>query len=350
MAPKVIKSAVKRLTLSEKLKRMVETEGGIHFKEYIDRFKTMPEYSGFRSLSLSTQSQQDRHLRLYTIFARNVLEVPVGATDGEAERVIFPILPEDSYTADAGALARLIKSFMMFAFENATARGREDDHIKYQTLAGYRDSMMYWAQRQYRIRTLNPPPHRRIFEAATEGMRIIYQQYGYSGHRQRQIRTGIGLEELRQLLDHEMTKTYFIENSEQHQVIWNILRQTAVRPGAIGRVKGIHSDTFLTWSDVRFHTVPDNPGKFVCVLSFKNLKTNRDDPDYTMRNGGLRVLTCYLDSPSAENIIFSVPHRLLTIAIRRNLLVGISTIEELLNTKLYNIMVSSLSQVVCLGN
>jgi len=170
---------------------------------------------------------------------------------------------------------------------------------------------------------------------------MIYKRHGYSGKRSTSIKVGIGLEELRQLLDFEISNTRFIENSEQHQAIWCILRQTAVRPGAMGRLRITRGATFLSWEDIKFHTVQGQPGKFICVLSFENLKTNREDPEYTMHTGGKRTLVCYLDSPSPENIIFSVPHRLLAIALRRELIEGITTVKELITSELHNITVGS---------
>lgn len=44
----------------------------------------------------------------------------------------------------------------------------------------------------------------------------------------------VGLEELRQLIDHELISNRCAELSEEHQLAWCIGRVTAVRPGSIG--------------------------------------------------------------------------------------------------------------------
>ena len=129
-----------------------------------------------------------------------------------------------------------------------------------------------------------------------------------------------------------MTSNKSVELSEQHQVIWCIARQTAVRPGSIGWV-ATRRENYLRWENVRFENLSE--GRFLCIISFENLKTNYDDPE----KGEARTLVCHLDSPNAENIVFSVPHRLLTLALRRKLLAGIGSVEELLSTRQANIRI-----------
>lgn len=46
-----------------------------------------------------------------------------------------------------------------------------------------------------------------------------------------------------------------------------------------------------------------------------------------------------MDSPNTENILFLLAHRLLVIALRRGIIQGIETINELINTDLANITI-----------
>ena len=46
-------------------------------------------------------------------------------------------------------------------------------------------------------------------------------------------------------------------------------------------------------------------------------------------------------SPEPQNIVFSPAHRLLVIALRRNVLDGVTTLDELLSSELYNIRIST---------
>lgn len=75
----------------------------------------------------------------------------------------------------------------------------------------------------------------------------------------------------------------------------------------------------------------------ITQIMIRNLKTNTLHPEDTETN---RTLKFTLLSPSrASNIQFSVPHRLLAIAIRRNALMDINTLEELFESQLQNIRV-----------
>lgn len=254
--------------------------------------------------------------------------------------------PEDEIDAagfpadDEERLCKLIYVFMVFAFRTAVSLDDVAKFIPYSTLATYRDTMLFWANRIYYQRGVQPPKLKRVLHMATKGIQFAYQTYGFGKRQPSKKHVSIGLEGLRQLLEREISSTTFIENSEQHQVIWCVLRQTGVRPSSIGCTWD--HEAHLIWRHLRFTRHPTEAVKISCHITFENLKTNYDDPENAMRQAGHRIFECDLDNPNSENIIFSVPHRLLVIALRRKLLVGIETIDEILEGTRFNIQVSLL--------
>jgi len=328
-AAKKPKTAGKRGSLHENITRIFEGGDEVLF-DLMAEFEAMPTHSYLRVVSLGYQRRQDEHLHLYRRYICLMNKLPEDTPEEDIDAVGFP--------ENVDHLLKLVKFFMIFVFKNALPSDKDAKYIQYSTLAMYRDTMLFWVDRIYRQREVDPPNKSRIFNTATEGMRLAHQTYGSKERRRVKRYVSIGLEELRNLLDLEIANAVFIDNSEQHQVIWCILRQTAVRPGSIGRNRD--REVYLMWRNIEFTRNPNERAKFTCRISFENLKTNPDDPERALRQGGHRVLDCYLDSPNSENIIFSVPHRLLVIALRRKLLVGINTIDELLQGDRYNIQVS----------
>jgi len=168
-------------------------------------------------------------------------------------------------------------------------------------------------------------------------------------------RTHVGLAELRQLIDQDMVSTPRIELAEQHQLAWCIGRVCAVRPGSIGRPeKGSAPGRlqFLAWRDVTITRSLDEPGMFIVKLVFRNAKGgNVDLQKASETNVNKKPLECVIMPPKNQhNLIFSIAHRLLIIALRRDLIVGIKTIDELLEGHQYNILVrKSMPSISCIG-
>lgn len=76
-------------------------------------------------------------------------------------------------------------------------------------------------------------------------------------------------------------------------------------------------------------------------IRFRNLKTNTVDLERASRlSHPNKVIECRVLPPeNQENLTFSLPHRLLIIAIRRGILAAVNTVDELLNGDQYNIAV-----------
>lgn len=155
----------------------------------------------------------------------------------------------------------------------------------------------------------------------------------------------IGLAELRQLIDIDMITTPEISVAELHHLAWCIGRVCAVRPGSLARSDHRPVDApekpFLTWGDIELSRGSED-GKFTAKITIRNLKTNYKDPEKARNKGSApSELKCIIKSPQVvSNLIFSIPHRLLVIAIRRGILAGIQTLDQLLSSELQYITVS----------
>lgn len=325
--PKKKATLEKRLSLSDQINR-IGTLGSDELFELMEEYEDLADESvRFRWQSLSTQERQNRHLAVYLQWSKVKNRLPEDATEEQVRDSAFP--------DDHKLFLVLLRIFLMIVFSYGKPRDITASHIDYATLCQYRDSMLFWTPRMYEEKDIAGPTKSLIWNAATQGMRTIWKKRG-AKQKPKGMKVSLGIEEIRQLFDHEMSNSPTIAVSEQHQAIWCILRQTAVRPGAIGPSK--RSKGFLTWRDITFRA-GSHLGRFVAHIRFVNLKTNLDDPETSTRQGGQRVLDCYLNSPNEENITFSVPHRLLLIAIRRGLLVNVKTIDDLFSSKLANFKV-----------
>ena len=218
-------------------------------------------------------------------------------------------------------------------------------HISYRGLVKYRAAIMFWAFRSHQERDHLPPiPVVKFFNRLTEAMRAAAKQYGLTVAGSLN-RTTVGLPELRQLIDMDMISTPSIGVAEGHHLAWCIGRVCSVRPGSIGPSgKGdkLKKGLYLTWRDAII-TRGKNKGEFSAQIIFRSVKTNSDDPEKAEKSGaGGKVLTCNVLPPQrADNLVFSVPHRLLVIALRRDILVGIESLDELLDGEQYHVLVSS---------
>ena len=153
--------------------------------------------------------------------------------------------------------------------------------IDFRSLAQYRTSMAFWCERIYTQREMEPPHKRLLFNQMTEAMRSIAAKYRVKVLPT--TKTHLGIDEIRQMIDYDLVYAVAIINSEQHQVIWCIMRITAIRPSSVGPSSGADEEErlthCLTWRDADFTKDPDVPGKFDSILRIQFLKTNRDVPE-----------------------------------------------------------------------
>lgn len=198
--------------------------------------------------------------------------------------------------------------------------------------------MMFWVRASFRKRKIqNPPSYGTIFYEMTEAMAATVHEYGDPNAKKRK-KTVLGLPELRQLIDSEMLQNRCIENSEQHQAIWCIARHTSCRPGSIGTSGKYGRSKPLCWRNLEF-SHGNESGQFTVVIEFDNIFIKRSNDPEKAQELGNTPLRVRCNSPRPGNLIFSVPHRLLTIALRRDLLENISSIDELMKSPGQNIAI-----------
>lgn len=184
-----------------------------------------------------------------------------------------------------------------------------------------------------------------MFHGLTEALRFAAKKYNISLYGDIN-NSHVGLSELSQLIDLDMEDTKCIELAEMHHLAWCVGRVCAIRPGSLGynpkNKNSLRHKKYLTWRDVKIFRGVEK-AEFVADFTFRILKTNSEDPEEGNNDDRPpRPLQCRVLSPKKnENVIFSVPHRLLVIALRRGIIDGISTIDELLAGRALNIQVCS---------
>lgn len=230
--------------------------------------------------------------------------------------------------------------FLIFAARYAKGRSLKTAHISYRGLVKYRASMTFWVKRSYATRELPMPPAHTLYNQLTEAMRAAAKKYELTVEGDVN-RTAIGLAELRQMIDMETTTTPCIELTEGHHLAWVMGRVCSVRPGSLGpsSVAKKGDLSYLTWRDVVI-TRGDGAGNFRVHLTFRTLKTMSADPEQAQAGAISPLKATVLPPQYQDNLIFSIPHRLLVIALRRKILKNIDTLDELLDGDQLNILVS----------
>lgn len=150
-----------------------------------------------------------------------------------------------------------------------------------------------------------------------------------------------GRSELQIMLDDDMDRPDLVmEVAEQQHLVWVLGCICGVRPSSLGHIDGA-KDRYPRWKhvDIRREASENGQfdGRFTVTLLFRYLKGRNDDPAVPNRFGQLRLTLTSARSP--ENIPFSIPHRLLTILLRRGLLKDYSSVEELFDGGLSNISI-----------
>lgn len=200
---------------------------------------------------------------------------------------------------------------------------------------------MFWVARVHRLNGWPRISSQFYFATMTETLRFCVAKFNLLITPPRSV-TEIGSEELRQLIDYELSSCRSMPVSENHILGWCCGRVCAVRPGALGKPdKSLLSDgRYLKWSDIAIVRL-EGTGKFQAEISFGSMKTNTNDPEKLLQKGEMnRKLVCNITPPSSsENLIFSIVHWLLIIAIRRGILVNINSLDDLFSQTQRHIMV-----------
>jgi len=317
------KTPKKTVSLSEQLERYKEMDPSMIDDMMQEIAEMAAESESFRGDDLATQLTQDRVLEEYRKFIRIKEDQPADLADDEIDKLAF--------CTDQERLISNMKQFIIWAYNRSNDLSTEVSYsdqpasMDYASLIAYRDALLFWTLRCFKKRGRNVPSEATLHENITDSVNWVQKDFGIRNRKV--IHASIGLPELRQLLDYEMSASKNIEVSEQHQVLWCFFRQTAARTDLL-RWNTQREENLLRWKDIKF--VNRGQGKWLTIITLDHLQTSFYDPQ-ELRIQGRDV---HMDSPNADNIIFSVPHRLLVIAIRRGILRSVKTIDEVLSTNL----------------
>lgn len=234
-------------------------------------------------------------------------------------------------------------SFFVVGIELAVGRAVDAEKPCYQTLTQWRDAIIFHTLRSFHLRDLPAPNAGLLYTKITEVMRCESKRWNITLHADLNT-THVGLSELRQMVDMDMQNPKSWEVTEQHHLAWMIGRVCAVRPGSIALTD--HSAArlarrgYLCWGD--FSIVRgEKKGEFITDIAFREMKTQNNDMDKAAKRSGIeKPLRARIMSPQQiSNIMFSVAHRILALALRRGIINGIDTLDDLWNGKGYYITV-----------
>lgn len=326
-----VPSMTRRLTIEEQITGIIEGEDEMFFS-LMDELETeLIEAQDLRPYSAKTQREQDRKLALYYMCIKMFYRKPMDTPTADVEKLAFP----DDHTL----LEKLLRNFIVYIAKKQNSSLPARAVVMYQTLERYRRAMLFWIQRLYRDREM--PNKSKLYNGMTLSMQSIYRKLYGPGRGMRRKMPRVGLAEMRQLIDEDAVRSACPENAEQHHLIWCLGHQTAVRAASLAE-DADRKGQYLQWRDIEFSR-SGPPGSFKAMITYRHLKSNRIDPE----KGDQNTLVCNCECPNEDNIVFSIPHRLLAIAIRRNLLVDIDSVDALLQSNLQNILVRTCGARVC---
>lgn len=195
--------------------------------------------------------------------------------------------------------------------------------------------MYYWVVEKCR----NPPDQYRFFKGTTQTIQYIFKKMGVQNEEYK--KPYYGKPELQIMIDDEMSQPIVrIAHMEQQHLAWIFGCLCGIRPGSLGS----HPDDesrHLRWNDItiRREITSDGgfEGRFTACCVFRYLKDRNTTVRKPSRFQQLRLTVRSARSP--DHIPFSLPHRLLTILIRRGLLRDYTTVEELFNGQDVNVII-----------
>ncbi|SMY20838.1 unnamed protein product [Zymoseptoria tritici ST99CH_1A5] len=319
----------RRQTVTEQLDRLPHVTEEER-EQIIDQIQEQSrDYKGFRHDSAATQNRKNHHLEQYTkwLLFLERRELEDFADEDELDEWRFPTNPDEHER-----MFEHFRQFLLFVFKAAEPRSRTSgQYIKYQTLVQYRESLVFWVRHKARMRDA-PFPSSKMRYVMTEAMRAVVMAHPNEPASDAE-KAFLGLGELRELFDYDMVHNKSIEYAEQQWAAWCLGRCTACRPGSICKASSHTNNLPLLWDRLEF-LAGDEPGMWDLIVHFRNIRIKQPlDPEKALGqgDGSFRVT---IKCPDANNLIFSPAHRLLVIALRRGLLAGIETIEDLINCDL----------------
>lgn len=138
-----------------------------------------------------------------------------------------------------------------------------------------------------------------------------------------------------QLIDLNIRGTPNIALAECHHLVWVLSRHCALQPGSMTAPIPSERDfsipfPYLIFRDFEVTRSP-NPGDFNLVLNIRNLKII-SNPVAEQTGYHTKQIRLHIKSPQSQhNLMVSVPHRFLVLALRRGALQDDTTVQDLLD-------------------
>ncbi|OIW32876.1 hypothetical protein CONLIGDRAFT_695069 [Coniochaeta ligniaria NRRL 30616] len=312
----------KRPTLLDRMRSLTD-------EDIAQLYRDLEESRVFRYHAVPTQRRQDRCLHLYQSFVSVLLEMDLQNYCGsqkEKDEILFPL--------DTEKLFIQLELFLLSLATEDTDMRKTDDYISCDRLSQHRAGLFFWVRR---IRGQGKGPdiwdNDKIFNhTLSRTLRFCFKECRLCTFPERRA-LEVGLSELRQLIDTDMASpTLHIDVAELHHLAWCMGKISAIRPGDIGQSRQ-GSQKSLRWKDITI-VRGDEPGKFQVEIGLRSMSNSTNFDKMT------RKLVCKVLSPSTtEDLEFSIAHRLLVVAIRHKMLVGIETIDDLLSEAMHHIRI-----------
>ncbi|KAK7981593.1 hypothetical protein PG988_003831 [Apiospora saccharicola] len=317
-------SLLKRRSIAEQIEHIELNEHDEYTFQYFDELDEHEiKANGFRWAARGTQRDQDFVYTQYQkyLFFEGTLSDDL--SQDERDNVMFP--------ADNQRLFKQLRRFVIFVTK--FGRGRRGRKMSYPRITQYRRHLIFWTNRTYERNESRKVAKGTLWNQITEAMQSAAKKYGFVPGGNIFSRAEVGLAELRQLIDHDLATTPCIALAESHQLAWLLMRVCCVRPGSIGwsNQERLELGLYLKWSDIQIFRDSESEFKFTARITFRSLKTNSQDPERAQKKAvDERMLICNVKSPeNTDALYFSIPHRLLVMALRRKLLRDVETMEQL---------------------
>ncbi|KAI0159764.1 hypothetical protein GGR57DRAFT_437290 [Xylariaceae sp. FL1272] len=170
-----------------------------------------------------------------------------------------------------------------------------------------------------------------------ETIRYLAQQYELRRNRVVATKTYLRLPEITQLIDEDIRATPCIEYAEYHHLAWILGRICALRPGSLGEPS--QKDQSKAPQHLVFRDVKVTRGEYTAAITIRNLKSSEVGLSEQGRPASCEIDYFPIISPQDQhNLFFSFPRRLLVVALRRNAIQGITSIEDLLDGNNQNVL------------
>ncbi|KAL2075184.1 hypothetical protein VTL71DRAFT_126 [Oculimacula yallundae] len=238
---------------------------------------------------------------------------------------------EDRHLAEGTTSYRAHEKYITWAAEHLKPLKNEDEFIRMRTLKHRVTSIWKWI-----LREIDLKPTRTQREFLENAMVVAGKRFGINTN-PREDQVFLGRYELTQLLQIDTQRCVRLDFAENHHLTWVLACICGIRPGSLGAVSAESraEKLYPTWEDVKITRGPI-AGSFSLDIKFRVLK-GENGPD----NLDEKVtLDFKITSPThSDHLPLSPPHRLLAIALRRNLLANYETLDSLLSGQDYNILI-----------